>query len=101
MERFYYWSGLKINLAKTKLLITGKKHNEIPQSGKHPVLFVELELVQIRSFAQFVINGVTKDVRGFEAALAVDEILHVLDVLESMLEIYMRWTTRFNWKMAL
>ena len=30
------YRGLKINLAKTKLLITGKKHNEIPQSGKDP-----------------------------------------------------------------
>ena len=42
VEKFGKWQeamehrGLKINLGKTKLLITGKKHSELPQSGKYP-----------------------------------------------------------------
>jgi len=64
-DKFNRWEdemeqrGLKINMDKTKLMVTGKKAKERIQSGRWPCDAVEGEWEQIQCFVLSVRNGVT------------------------------------------
>ena len=58
--------GLKVNISKTKLMVTGKR-GEILRTGRYPcAVYVVKALEQTPSCAQYVISGATGDVQDWQ-----------------------------------